>query len=118
MTNTPCDAAAVLVAPLSHLTPCGPCCSLNDDWQSVPRGVHASALDADETVEYWVYATDQDDEGFTEEHIYRLTIGTGAGSAADMIQCWLNQYLPSAVLQNYARWGLYLNDWHLENSPF
>lgn len=79
MTNNPNDSAAVLVAPFSRLTPCGPYCSINDNWQSIPRGVHASVMDTDKTADYWVCATGEASDGFPEEFTYQLIIGVDVG---------------------------------------
>ena len=103
---------------LPQVIPCGPCCRLGEDWRDVPRGVHASVMDADSVVDYWVYVTREDDQGFVDEYTYRLSIGAGCGLAADMIRCWLNQYLPGSTLVNYAWWESYLANWGIEDQPF
>ena len=104
--------------PVSQLTPCGPCCDVNGNWQSLPHGIHASVLDADAVVDYWVYAVREDSESFVEDFSMKLTIGAGFGLAADMLKCWLSQYIPDATLVNYAAWDSYLSDWNLEDEPF
>ena len=104
--------------PASPLTPCGPCCDVNGSWRELPHGIHASALDADTVVDYWVYATREDSEGFVDDFSMKLTIGAGFGKAVDMLKCWLAQYIPDATLVNYADWESYLSDWQIEDEPF
>ena len=99
-------------------TPCGPCCDVNGSWQSLPHGIHASALDADTVVDYWVTAIREDCEGFVDDFSMKLTIGAGFGKAVDMLKCWLSQYIPDATLVNYADWDSYLDDWQIEDEPF
>ena len=102
----------------SQPTPCGPCCDVNGSWRELPHGVHASVLDADTVVDYWVYAVREDSEDFVEDFSMKLTIGAGFGLAANMIQCWLSQHIPGASLVNYATWESYLDDWQIEDEPF
>ena len=99
-------------------TPCGPCCDVNGSWRELPYGIHASVLDADTVVDYWVTAILADCEGFSEDFSMKLTIGAGFGLATNMIQCWLSQHIPGASLVNYADWESYLSDWQIEDEPF